>query len=465
MSNLPSKNSYSRQFFRYFFFLEAIAFVTAILLPSYFGYASSRSLSTIVEDGWCNSRFQGVGIHCFGDFYSMLNYVNLENPWKEGVNPYPPISLFLLKPFKSLVNNFPGTNIGLIVYLIVCIASYLYPIVYLVRKNFIDRNYAFYVLSTSLILAPFIMGLDRGNMQILFVPLIFTFCIYYLQDEDNKLLLIIILLTTLKPQFVLLSLIFLTNNRIWLFLKASFSAIVVFLISFMLYPRNLISNIFDWYGQIDYYQNFTNAGSPDPVNLSLANTWSLFWRIIFAEFPNLTTKDPNGRWPYYSTLITIVITMLIVITIKFALDGNNKICNLYFILCLPILLPNVTYAYYLCILIPLFTILLSTEIVRFEKNHSDRNNLLYICSSQFQEFLEPKFTRYLFSLTHFSLFIPWVIPWKLFPKFQNLRLSEMSINWVPGQMFLSFFFLTLILNAWIKYLGNYKIQIPIRKNS
>jgi len=460
MSNLTPNNSHSRQFFRFFFLLEAIAFVTAILLPSYFRYESSRTLSAIVEDGWCNSKFQGIGIHCFGDFYSMLDYVNLKNPWEEGVNPYPPISLFLLKPFKSLVNHFPTTNLGLIVYLIICIAFYLYPIVYMVKKKFINKNDAFYVLSTLLILAPFIMGLDRGNMQILFVPIVFSFCVLYFQGEDKKLLLIIVLLTMLKPQFVLLSLIFLTNNRIKFFLKASMSAILMFAFSFLLYPKNLMSSIFNWYGQINYYQNYTNAGSPDPVNLSLANTWSLVWRIVFAEFPNLTTKDPNGRWPYYSTLITIVISTLILITIKCALDGHNKVFNLYFILCLPILLPNVTYAYYLCLLIPLFTVLLSSEIALFRRNNLNKDSLLLVFSTQFQEFLEPKLTRYLFFLTHFSLFIPWVIPWKLFPKFQNLRLSEMSMNWIPGQLFLSLFFLTLGVNAWVMRFRKNRIIIP-----
>ena len=82
-----------------------------VLLPSYLGFSSSSSLSYYVNDGWC-TKGQGIGSHCFGDFYYPFNFSNLDAPWAAGPNQFHtlPLAYTFLKFSESFLTIRPSAT-------------------------------------------------------------------------------------------------------------------------------------------------------------------------------------------------------------------------------------------------------------------------------------------------------------------------------------------------------------------
>jgi hypothetical protein len=154
-----------------------LAFVTT-LLTAYFDLHPIEAISWVINDGWCKIGVEGLGKHCFGDYYYPLTLANLANPWAASQIGYPPLALAMWKPFIFIEQLLPGKT-GLILFSATSWICAVFPLIHqrFVLKKLSNGATAFGLLVIS-VCAPVIVTLDRGNNQLLVLPLFYLFVVY-----------------------------------------------------------------------------------------------------------------------------------------------------------------------------------------------------------------------------------------------------------------------------------------------
>ncbi len=415
-----------------FFSALALAMSIKSLFPDWLNYSASEALSLSANDGHCNPSTEGIGIHCFGDFYYPLQYANSNNPWGGDINPYPPVPLFLLKPFALLRTTFPNTHISLYIYLALAILGVIATAFFLSRKLKLQSLQKVVLIVLLLTSGPMLFTIDRGNNLIFLFPLMIVFVHATLKGNYQTGFLCGILMTAIKPQMILLGLVFLIIRDLRMLVKWVVTNGLVFAFSFTLYSGQVTINLKNFLSQLQTYQNLSQspAGALSPPNLSLGNTVAILENFVSSE---LIGNESNPARGYYSSMVTVFI--LLIVFYSLYKNPSRKIHSEHLILItiLIIVLPNVSYGYYSLLLVPIF-LLYFLSIVTPENEQQ-------IQSTQLS--LKSKFTRRTWEITSLLLFIPWGIPWKIFTPLRDDQWSWVGLNYV----FINFLLVILFLSA------------------
>ena len=427
----------AKTFFAIFFSLYSVAIAIQSLLPSYLNFKASEALSFNVADGWCTPSRQGIGTHCFGDFYYTLRFVNLDNPWSTSPNPYPPVSLLFYKPFAFLVGHFPASRLPLLLYLFICLLAALLPAIHLFSTHRLSPRHALMIGAASLAAAPVLMALDRGNIQLFLLPFFYFFALSILENRWGRALIFGLILILFKPQMILLGAIFLIGRKwkflfIWILTCPS-----AFLLGFFIFPQNIAGNFKAYWHQVTSYQNYGVPGALSPVNLSLSNTWSLITENPIFHFS-------RGAASFFPSTVTFLILVVILLNLYLVGNARSTIDNLFILFLLPILIPTTTFSYYLCMLLPLFILVSSDTISRAENGRTILRGKGAIDTSPLFMIFQNWKTAILLSGMTILLFAPWALPWSIFSKFQREAWSNIGINWFVGQFFLAALFISLL---------------------
>lgn len=434
-----------RLFFTIALILYAVAFLLQSLLPGYLGFSTSQAFSFSANDGWCTSSVQGFGIHCFGDFYYSLRFANLDAPWSTDLFAYPPLSLLFFKPFAYWVAYDQLSRLPLIVYMLLSLIALLIPAIHTYKSGRLKNFQVAAVAALSLMAAPALMAVDRGNNQLILVPMIYFFCLGVLEKRTRSVLIWGILLVLFKPQMIVLGAIFLAAREWKKFFQWSFSAAALFLLSFLLYPKGVLSNLKDYMHQIDAYQNSAIPGAVSPTNLSIANMWSWWYDHAISSTGPIPTPSP-----FFPSYITVVIGLLVALGLLFLGRFRSNIINLLIILSLPILLPNTSFAYYLCLLLPVFLIILADTLARGEPGKRFLRRESGIESAPLFSLFASRSNAILLAGTFYLLFIPWPLPWGFIPIFHDESWAAVGMNWMIGQFIFLGLFISLVFTGSIQ---------------
>ncbi len=403
--------------FAIYFGIYAIVAVVGIYLSSYFRFASTAALSVVVEDGWCNSKEQGIGLHCFGDFYYNFGFVNLPNPWVGSPFPYPPLAAFIFKPFVFVYSLTPNSPWALCLYLLILVAAILF-VPYSISKKFqLSHSNRFLLLTLTITSAPILVAIDRGNIILLTFPLLYLFIIAEMESKHRKAFTYWTFMILLKPHLVILGLLFFRNKQMRRGILNCFLAFGFFIGSFILYPVNIAENLKAYLHQLISYQEYVSSGSLYPVNVSLGNTVSLLTRFFFDTIPQA------------STLSCISAIFLILIGLKLYFSSNNLDIHTATMPVLAVILfPLVSFHYYLILLLPIFLIAVSLNLRGSEMRAS---NILAYLVSENENYLRKKGTRIIILL----IILPIQIPITLFFKVSDLSAnSAVSAHWILVQI-------------------------------
>jgi hypothetical protein len=408
-----------------------------MLLPSYFEYSSIESLSFYLSDGWCKAG-EGVGQHCFGDFYYNFNFTDLSNPWGHGAYAYPPLSLFIFKIFKFIFVNNSHSHLSLNIYLTISVIAMLFPGYHLLRNRMINKNLFFPLCGTILMSAPMIMSFDRGNLQMIMTPFIYL-CIYsFLNNKNRWFMISSCFLIALKPQYIFLAFLFVAKRDVVNLIKWLTVTSLSFLSTFLLFPSNIMQNLRDFLIQVEAFNHLTPLGVLYPANLSISSTFSLIYRFFSVDTPE-NMKIANTLY----VPIWVTATLLILCIFLFWKKGLyiNQYALMYLVLCFPILLPGVVFAYHATSLV-VFLIFVAVEI-----------QSVHLSQKSWQTtpnyFIQDKFIWIVTVSIAGLLFIPWSIPWNIFPHYESLSDGNMTITWTLLQALVLILFLKLLLNIAI----------------
>lgn len=399
--------------FEIYFALYSIVAVVGIYLSSYFRFDPTSTISVVVEDGWCNSKIQGIGLHCFGDFYYTLGFVNLPNPWIGSPFPYPPFAAFLFKPFLFIFAQTPNTPWALLTYLFVLVLAVAFVPYHASKKFNLDRRSSFVLFAFTVSATPILIALDRGNVIILTFPLLYLFLMAEIEDRRRFSFVFWLLMVLIKPQLSILGLIYFRNKQVKRGLTNLSLGFIFFLSSFILYPSSIMESMKSFFRQLISYQDYVVSGMLYPINVSLGNTLSLLYKFVF-----------ESNIP--STILSILsLILLISISVKTYLAPSNlNIQTIILPVLAVILFPLVSFSYYLILLLPVLIITVSSR-----KNLNNKNEIKKFTTLELQAgyLFKSKYIRGLLLL----YLIPIQIPLSLFIDVTTISTNlAISFHWV-----------------------------------
>ena len=132
MNDSDRKAGYSNLIVKLIVLLTTVMTFINQFLPDYLNYKRIEALSFMIRDGWCSPSTEGIGDHCFGDYYYPFTFLNTVNPWSGQPNPYNAGSLLIHHFFQELSNHL-GPRPTLSLYMLGLVASLVFPIFHLLR--------------------------------------------------------------------------------------------------------------------------------------------------------------------------------------------------------------------------------------------------------------------------------------------------------------------------------------------
>ena len=419
----------------------------SLFLSSYFSYSLTESLIFSVNDGWCNPISDGIGSHCFGDFYNFMSG-DIFKPWTEVKSPYSPLAILYFIPYKFIISNFGVTKLVLLVHLLVLLFCVIFPVLHLNLSKRIKKGTENTVISFAMLLsAPALMAFDRGNNIVICVPFLYLFFLKTLEKKKSAKIYGIVLIA-LRPQFALFLLFPLFRKKSKEIFTWILGSVTAYLVLFSLFGlKNMKENIESW------VQNLTNYQSTIPLPMFFPSNWS-FSNIVsmFASSINSALNggflSPNDNFQINAQIARILPIIFLFILLFVMFFKKNIITDFEFLTLLTIsilLTPSVTFSYYLVLLLVpiLFVYLADSSMLNGENNRN-------LADTQFREnilnLVKSKTKKMAFLLILFSILIPWSIPWFVIGINRDLPYAFISITWTFSTFALFFWFCSVLFS-------------------
>lgn len=312
---------------------------------AYRGVPVTEVFSFRVKDLHCDAKVQGIGQHCFGDYYHPRNILSTtfdNNAAYSAVANFP----FAITQWLEIILNL-GPRGGLLVYLAASGVALCVPAFYaLSRSSGLARSIVLVVLGVSAL--PVLITLDRGNNIAFIVPLLMGYVALSREKRYTIAAVCLALACAIKPQF-LLAYVLLLGLRQWRALVlGAVTFLSVTLIGFLVWPGDPMANIEKWVRGLLFFNTF-GSGDLDydyPPNLSAGRAIVRLSNII--EIP----KPPTD-------LIGIITLIIVVSTCFYRGKKLNFAVLASLSLFLPVQVPTLSYSYYLVVVLPIAALLLT----------------------------------------------------------------------------------------------------------
>jgi hypothetical protein len=384
------------------------------LISAYLQQVYTETISFFVRDGWCDEKTQGIGIHCFGDFYAPISVASESNPWSNDLNlAYTPLNFSYFRILSSPLTTSLGSHFALAINFFVTLVCLSIPGIFIWRnrKRFQSISGP-WVLLLSVVSAPSIMLIDRGSSSFLLFPLTFFFYRSLLEDNHKQATLTLLIMTLWKTQTFILVVGILIYMGVKPFLRTAFLVSLSFICSFVLYPKNYLENIFAWLENSAEYQNYVPI--PTPGNYSFINFVGIVRGGVNLVTGSATSLGEAFRPPLAPLFVSAFSATFALLAIGLLIYSRKEISKDQFILISSVFLltiPGTSFGYYLSLmLIPLFVIPQTDDS---EANSIGRDRLLW--------------TPYLLLLT---LMVPaWPFNWSNLPINLGAPWQTLGVHW------------------------------------
>ena len=323
-------------------FIALTSLLWMLVVPVWWIQAGYRELpvserfSFPVADGHCVASSQGIGAHCFGDYYFAVN--NLISSFNEGGYAAPTglIPIVALEKLASFIGL--GSRGGLILYLAASVAAIGVPSIYVAKKASLEYRWVG-IIALGIGSLPSMMLLDRGNNLAFVVPLLTVFVVKARNEEFLFAALALGLAAAFKPPLILATVLFLGLRQWRQFLFCLLSFVTTFLSGFVLWRDNLLHNLITYVRVLPKYQDIQPVSLDYPPNISIGRGLYQLEKVL--EIPAIS---PSMIGPI------LILFVLVTCLARGEQLGFTRMCLLA--LTLPMLAPSVTFAYYLVLLLP-----------------------------------------------------------------------------------------------------------------
>jgi len=364
--------------------LACIAVPSAWLQMSRHDGALTTAISFRFDDGWCTPAEVGFGRHCFGDFQVLqliaseafglnhIDYVALRHP-EPGratyVAAYSPTGMVPHVVSALFVNSWLGMRGTLVVYLLVLAGCLLLPalLASVGARGPPWKLVPFIFLGVAA--APFWSSLDRGNSAAFAIPFILVFALFFDREPTWVAPTAVVMAALVRPQFLLLLIAFVALRRIKSMLSAIGAFAAVTALGLTLWPGGLVSNTRGWVSEIAAYTGYQDPGVASPVNLSASRATTMLADML-ASVPGLRDVGAAIRSAVHTVPSLPGLVLLVIAVAILAAAGHRapRAIVLPIALIMPIVVPGVSFIYYLFIALILGALILGpsdiTALVR-----------------------------------------------------------------------------------------------------
>lgn len=284
---------------------------------SYFGVNVFASISYFGDDGWCDASSDGLGRHCFGDFYSVIDLLDRVNPWQPNlaVNPYSATALVPFWILKQAIKlGFLHTRVALVLYQIALFSAVSFAFIFALKGKSTEKKAIIFLVIGPLSM-PALAVLDRGNSAGFLVPVLLMYIVFAVNRNYLGLLCAVTIAAMIKPHYGLLIVIFIPL-RMWRWFFFTIATLIMtqtlsFLIWFDGFPRN----IWQWLAMTQDYNNYQSVIDQHPTQISysyLLNSIERLFRTVFdvsADHTFFMSQQFQGFLGYCITAIIIVVVI------------------------------------------------------------------------------------------------------------------------------------------------------------
>lgn len=308
----------------------------------------SERFSFPVVDGHCDASYQGIGEHCFGDYYYAVTNL-IPSFSREGfASPAGLIPIAALEKLASFIGL--GSRGGLILFLAASVAAISVPSIYVARRASLEHRWVGAIV-LGIGSLPSLLLLDRGNNLAFVVPLLTVFVLKARSKEDLLAALALGLAAAFKPHLILASVLFLGLKQWRKLLFCLLSFVLAFLCGFVLWGGNPLRTVSEYLRTLPEYQDYQPVSSEYPPNVSVGR--GLYQLEQVMDIPVVTPSTIG---------LVLVLFVLVTCLVRSEQLGFARMCLLA--LALPMLAPSLSYAYYLVVLLPGAMIFMTTALNR-----------------------------------------------------------------------------------------------------
>lgn len=426
-----------------------LSYTLNIFISSYFKTDLTESLIFRVEDGWCDTATQGIGFHCFGDFYALMQFP-LASPWTESITAYPPFSLVIIKLINTFYIASNASNLVLLFYLTTLVLALIFPLIHLYTTKRVKSRCALILMAIGLMtLAPAMMVLDRGNNLGFAIPLIYLCYVYAINGQTKSFMIVSAFLCLWKPQLGVISLyLVFTGGYAW-FLRWLLTTTAGYLISFSFFGvGSLVENLRLFLKNLIAYQGYVALPSYSPSNWSFSNfvVTTLNFPRMFNDISNLGIVNSTSIPDEIIKAIPVLFLLSILSVIYWKRSHLHKLTVLTLLCLLAILTPSVSFSYYLALLIPLVVVIFYGVVAAYQigDRQFDKEQLL-VESFLFDLFGKRK-QLFMFCSVLLTCFVSWPFTWAMLGVPEANPTSNIGIFWTFGLIMLVVWFFAILLN-------------------
>ncbi len=325
-------------------------------LAGYWGLSFNASLSFLVDDGWCVKGTQSLASHCFGDYAVLDDWLaagSLWDPSTPNAAPYPAaawLPSILSLRFGDLVGSWKA---GRDLFLLLLAASLLTPAWWVSKGRLTCRApIAFVILGVAT--TAFLIDIDRGNTVGLVVAPLLGAALAFVRADFRKMLAFITICALLKPQLILLVLLFLVYRRYSYVLATVALSVAATVAGFVFFSGSLIDNLSNWITVISKFSGYQPIDVSYPYNLGIGKTL-LTLLDLSHMLPLLGASAERAtivNWLQLNNNV-LVFVMLVLVVGVFLLrkPGSNLLYPLLAVCALTIITPGVAYSYYVALML------------------------------------------------------------------------------------------------------------------
>lgn len=232
-----------------------------------------------VSDGWCTPSLEGIGDHCFGDFWTSIRlFDDPSSPWSNAYglhHPRAPSGMLPEVPSWAIWHVTGSPRLALATFLAALVIALAIPALAIVRSFSPSLRWLPFML-IGVASLPTIMSLDRGASSGFAVPFMVWAVWAFFRNRPTQLLVAVVAAAAVRPQYVLLALRFLPWRDFRRILLACLGVGATVLLGFAVWPGDRLANISAWWNNTTAFSAYTPLSAPDPANYSAAKSaWTL----------------------------------------------------------------------------------------------------------------------------------------------------------------------------------------------
>ena len=351
----------------------AILFVSSVI-AAYFGNDVLASISFFSNDSPCANddvASAGVGVHCFGDYYQVVGFTRLSNPWAEHLSNYSAAGMIPNWFFGKIGDIAGSPRVGLIAFLAVIACALVVPALWASKGKALSLR-VIAVSATGIVTIPALMALDRGNNTALAVPALLWFFAALRRGHLPTVIAAITLATLVRPQYMVLIAILFALRKWRLSIVAFASVGVTNGLAYLAWPSHFPATIIESFANVLHYGRQYSMATDYPPNASFGRGLYVIERTV----RSLLGIEGHDDWMVrYGGNIGGLLAIALILAVIVRGSAIPPTVGAIVLLACATMFPVVTWSYYLVFCLPVAAIILRDPTDPAPDRHQWRGTL------------------------------------------------------------------------------------------